>query len=111
MAYVVCATWKAKPGEDEAILGLLGRISRASTAEPGCLQFTVHRSLDDPSTFFLYEQYESEAAFDAHAASDHVRRLVLDDAINRLESRRRERFEIIGYMSLGRDGRRSDAGT
>ena len=96
MAYVVCATWKAKPGEDEAVMDLLDQVSRASAAEPGCLLFWVHRSLDDPTTFFLYEQYASEAAFEAHATSDHVRRLVLDDAVHRLESRRRERFETIG---------------
>jgi len=95
MAYVVCATWKVKPGETEAVLDLLGRISRASIAEPGCLLFSVHRSLDDPTIFFLYEQYASEAAFRDHAASDHVRRLVLEDAVGRLESRRREAFEII----------------
>jgi quinol monooxygenase YgiN len=99
MAYVVCATWKVKPGEDEAVLDLLGQVSRASTAEPGCLLFTVHRSLDDPSTFFLYEQYESRVAFEAHAASEHVRRLVLENAVNRLESRRREPFEIIDTMA------------
>jgi quinol monooxygenase YgiN len=95
LAYVICATWQVKPGEDAAVLDLLGRISRASTDEPGCLSFTVHRSLDDPSTLFLYEQYVSKAAFEAHAASEHVRRLVLEDAVNRLESRRREPFEII----------------
>ncbi len=96
MAYVVCATWKVKPGEDETVMELLGRISRASAEEPGCLLFRVHRSVEDPSTFFLYEQYESEAAFQAHAASDHVRHLVLEDAVDRLESRRRELFEIVG---------------
>lgn len=96
MAYVVCATWKVKPGEDEAVMDLLDQISRASAEEPGCLLFWVHRSLDDPTTFFLYEQYASEAAFEAHAASDHIRRFVLEDAVHRLESRRRERFETIG---------------
>jgi len=30
-----------------------------------------------------------------HAASDHVRRLVLEDAVPRLESRRRELFETV----------------
>jgi len=99
MAYVICATWKAKPGEEPAVAALLEQVSRASVAEPGCLLFTVHRSLDDPTVFFLYEQYASEADFDAHAASDHVRRLVLEDAVHRLESRRRERFEMIGLAA------------
>ncbi len=96
MPYVICATWKVLSGETDAILRLLEQVRQASLAEPGCLRFDVHRSLDDPSAFFLYEQYESEEAFDRHAASDHVRRFVLEDAVHRLESRRRERFEMIG---------------
>jgi quinol monooxygenase YgiN len=94
--YVICATWKARPGEADAILRLLGQVRQASLEEPGCLRFDVHRSLDEPSVFLLYEQYASEAAFERHAASDHVRRFVLEDAVPRLESRRRERFEMIG---------------
>lgn len=101
MAYVVCATWKAKPGEEEAIVSLLRRISSASSDEPGCILFWVHRSVDDPSTFFLYEQYASEDAFRAHAATDHVRDLVHGDAVPRLESRRREIFELFGGRSNG----------
>lgn len=99
MTYVVCATWKAKPGEEPAVMDLLDRVGRASEAEPGCLRFWAHRSLEDGSVFFLYEQYASEAAFEAHAASDHVRRLVLEDAVHRLESRRRERFELLGPVA------------
>jgi quinol monooxygenase YgiN len=94
MAYVVCATWKAKPGEDDSVLELLRQISTASANEPGCLLFKVHRSREDPSVFFLYEQYVSEAAFQVHATSDHVR-LTLEDAVPRLESRRRELFELV----------------
>ncbi len=100
MAYVVCATWKAKPGEEAAVTNLLQQVSRASGQEPGCLLFWAHRSVDDPGTFFLYEQYASEAAFHAHAASDHVRRLVLEDAVHRLDVRRREIFELVAHDDI-----------
>ena len=109
MAYVVCATWKAKPGQDEAVIRLLGEVSRASAAEPGCLLFWVHRSTEDPSTYFLYEQYESEAAFQLHAASDHVRRFVLEDAVQRLEARRREVFEMLPPVDQGTQRRPTNA--
>lgn len=95
MSYVLCVTWKAKPGEEAAVADLLRRVSRATNEEPGCELFWVHRSLDDPSTFFLYERFTSEAAFEAHSASEHVRRFVLEDAVHRLADRRRERFEIV----------------
>jgi quinol monooxygenase YgiN len=95
MTYVVCATWKARAGEEPAVIDLLDKVSRASVQEPGCFLFWVHRSVDDPTTFFLYEQYASEAAFRAHAASDHVRRYVLEDAVHRLESRHRQVFDLV----------------
>lgn len=95
MTYVVCATWKARPGEEDTVLDLLRQVSRASSAEPGCRLFWVHRSIQDPSVFLMYEQYVSEAAFKLHAASDHVKRFVLEDALPRLESREREFFELV----------------
>ena len=95
MPYVVTATWKAKPGEQEAVSALLQRVASASRTEPGCLLFWTHRSLEDAGHFFLYEQYASEDAFREHAASDHVRALVLEDAVHRLEVRHRETFELL----------------
>ena len=95
MAYVVTATWKARAGQEEIVLSLLRQVAAASRQEPGCLLFWTHRSVDEPGRFFLYEQYASEAAFREHAASEHVRTLVLEDAVNRLEERRRDMFETI----------------
>jgi quinol monooxygenase YgiN len=92
MAYVVAATWRAREGEEEAIAGILRRVVPIFRAEPACRLFVVHRSVDDPRTFFLYEQYDDEAGFDAHAASDAVRTHVLGDAVPRLEDRRREYY-------------------
>ncbi len=95
MPYVVTATWKAKPGEEAAVEALLARVAAAAREEPGCLLFWVHRSTEDAGAFFLYEQYASEAAFREHAESSHVRELVLDDAVHRLDERRRAIYETI----------------
>jgi quinol monooxygenase YgiN len=95
MAYVVTATWKAKAGEEDAVLERLTRVAAASRDEPGCLLFWIHRVVDEPGVFVLYEQYESEAAFQAHAASAHVREIVLEDAVHRLDERRRTILEMI----------------
>lgn len=95
MPYVITATWKAKPGEEEAVLDRLTRVAAASSAEPGCILFWVHHSVDDPSLFFLYEQFASEEAYSEHAASEHVRTLVLEDAVHRLAERRRGVFELL----------------
>jgi quinol monooxygenase YgiN len=89
MPYVVTATWRAKPGEESAVRERLIQVAAASLEEPGCRLFWVHASEDDAALFFLYEQYDSEAAFREHAASAHVRALVLEDAVHRLELRER----------------------
>ena len=47
--------------------------------------FIGHRSIDDPRTFFLYEQYDDEPAFRAHTETEHFKQLVLGDAVPRLE--------------------------
>lgn len=39
--------------------------------EPGCRQFDVCRDPADPNTFFLYELYDDEAAFQAHLRMPH----------------------------------------
>ena len=95
MAYVVTVSWKARPGEEDAVASLLQQVAEASRREPGCLLFWIHRSLEEPGRFFLYEQFVSEAAFREHGASDHVRRFVLEDAVARLDERRRETYEVL----------------
>ena len=39
--------------------------------EVGCKQFDVCTSSSDPNDVFLYEVYDSKAAFDLHLASKH----------------------------------------
>ena len=95
MPYIISATWKAKPGEDEAILGLLRTMAAESRKEPGCILFRVHRAVDDPRTFVLYELYETMEALQAHSQTAHFERYVLGDALNRLESRHREICELV----------------
>jgi quinol monooxygenase YgiN len=93
LTYVVAAYWRAQEGEDEYIADLLARNAALSRAEPGCLMFVGHRSVEDPRNFFLYEQYRDEAAFKAHTETEHFKSLVLGDAVPRLESRERTFYE------------------
>lgn len=95
MPYVMTAQWTAKPGEEERVEQLLRQVAAASAREPGCLLFWIHRLPAQPGRFFLYEQYVSEAAFQEHAASEHVRRLILEDAVTRLQTRERMPVELL----------------
>ena len=45
---------------------LLTEAGRLSRAEPGCLRFEAYQSNNDPTRFFLFERWESQAALDEH---------------------------------------------
>jgi quinol monooxygenase YgiN len=95
MTYVVTATWRAREGEEERIAQILETITPLCRAEPGCLMYQAHRSPDDARLFFIYEQYDDEAAFEAHARTEHVERHVRGDAVPRLELRERAIYETL----------------
>ena len=95
MTYVVTATWRAREGEAERVREILEVLTPLCRAEPGCRQYQAHRSPDDPRLFFIYEQYDDEAAFETHAQTDHVERHVRGDAVPRLELRERAIFTTL----------------
>jgi len=68
----------------------LHQLRDASRSEPGCLTFNVGRSVDNPNVFILYEEYRDRDALDAHFASEHFQRLVVDGI-------RKLALERIGY--------------
>ena len=93
---MVSARWLAREGREERVAELIGELGPASRAEPGCRVWIPHRTNDEPRLFWLYEQYEDAAAYEAHMATEHFTRLVKDEAIpNLLESREREFFTTL----------------
>lgn len=95
MAYVVAAIWKAKEGKEDVIAGVIETMTPLSRQEPGCLFYQAHRSVDDPRTFFLYEQYVDESGYGAHMETPHFEQHVRGTAIPNLEARERAFYETI----------------
>jgi quinol monooxygenase YgiN len=57
----------AMDGRADEVLGLLlENPRRIEQGEPGNLAFGVHRSVDNPNEFWLYETWASEEAVAAH---------------------------------------------
>jgi quinol monooxygenase YgiN len=65
------------PEDADRAEAMLRELGEASRKEKGVIAFDVARSRDKPNVFALWEQYRDGAAFDAHAATDHYKRLVL----------------------------------
>jgi quinol monooxygenase YgiN len=73
-AFVIVAEFEVKPEAIDAFLKAAIADASASVAkEPGCRQFDVTRSNERPNHILLYEVYDSEAAFDAHLKTPHLK--------------------------------------
>jgi len=66
------------PKDADTAEELLREIRDVSIKEPGVVRFDVARSSDDPNVFVLWEVYRDQVAVDAHKASEHFKRLVLN---------------------------------
>ncbi len=70
--FVVTVTFHIKPGLVDTFLPLMRTNATASlSTEPGCLVFDVCSDPDRPDEIFLYEIYESAAAFRDHLTAPH----------------------------------------
>jgi len=89
----VAVTYVIKPGHESEAVALFGKLTGATRAEPGCRMYQAHRSTTDPRRFFLYEQYDDQAALDAHRAAPHFAQYATGGLFTILESRTPELFE------------------
>jgi len=66
--------FKAAAGrKQELIEGLKGHAQRSLDNEEGCIRFDVLVPRGGEADVMLYELYESQAAFDLHSSSDHIK--------------------------------------
>jgi quinol monooxygenase YgiN len=72
----------------------------ATRAEAGCLAYGFHADLDDPSTFHIYEEWESAEANAAHSASAHLAEFMAAIAELDLRSVRLDRYEVTGAQRV-----------
>ena len=72
---VLTVTWIAKPGHEAEVERIFRTLAEESCKEPGCMMFQVHRHRSEPGRFFIYEQYEDDAALEAHRKTQHFLQL------------------------------------
>lgn len=70
--FAVCVTFHIRPQDIERFLPRMHQQARDSLSkEVGCHRFDVCVDASNPSTVFLYEVYDDQAAFDLHSESEH----------------------------------------
>ena len=64
----------ALPGNEDEVAALLTGYGLRVREEPGNRQFEAFNPDGDPAKFFIYEEYESEDAFEDHKSADYCER-------------------------------------
>jgi quinol monooxygenase YgiN len=72
----VVATFHARPGKEAELRAALFGLVAITRQEPGCVNYDLHVSAEDPAKFLFHENWTSEALLEAHLAAPHVQALL-----------------------------------
>lgn len=68
---VLHASFPIDPAKRDKALDLVEDLVEHSQAEAGMIDYRATIDIDDRNVIRFFEQYEDEAAFEAHSQSDH----------------------------------------
>jgi quinol monooxygenase YgiN len=66
------------PEHADKAASIFRELRDASRKEDGVISFEVGRGRENPNVFALWEEYRDQGALDAHVASEHFARLVIN---------------------------------
>ena len=69
----VVAHIPAQSDQAERVREILLALIEPTRREPGCIAYELLRNNVDPTDFTFVEEWESDAALDAHLQTDHIR--------------------------------------
>lgn len=70
---VVAGSVRIRPDKRDEAMRVALTMAKATQAESGCRTYRFSADLEDPSLFFIFEEWESDEALGAHFQSEHMR--------------------------------------
>lgn len=86
---------QVKPGTEEKCKEYIRILQERSRQEAGCLLYIGHQSTENPRKFLFYEQYQDQAALDAHRAAAYFKQYVQGGLDSIMETRTRELYNTL----------------
>lgn len=68
----VIASMKAAPGKADELRAGLQALIEPTSQEEGYVNYDLHEAVEEPGTFFFYENWETPEHLDAHLATPHL---------------------------------------
>ncbi|HEX5220904.1 MAG TPA: putative quinol monooxygenase [Verrucomicrobiae bacterium] len=72
----VVATFEARSGKETELRNALIGLVAPTRTEPGCLNYDLHISTENPRRFLFHENWTTKMALEAHLQSAHVQALL-----------------------------------
>ena len=69
----IIAKLKAKPGSEDELYAACRELVAPTLAEEGCLDYDMHRSVEDPGLIMFYENWTTKPFWEVHMASPHLK--------------------------------------
>jgi len=69
---IIAGTISIDPANREIAASAANQMMEATLKEPGCAAYTISGDLSDPGSLHLFEEWQDQAALDAHFASPHM---------------------------------------
>ena len=92
---VLIVHFTVRPGAEEQAKHFIRIMQEHTRREPGCRLYIGQQSLTDPRRFCFYEQYDNQAALDAHRAAPYFAQYVTNGLAPLMESRTAEMFSTV----------------
>ena len=70
---VVAAKLKAVEGKGDELEQEFRKLAPKVLKDPGAISYVVHRSVNAPNDFFIYEKYDSMDALKLHGSTEHFK--------------------------------------
>jgi quinol monooxygenase YgiN len=75
---VIAGRIRVKPERREDAVRLALDVSRETVKESGCRSYRFYADLEDPSLFFLFEEWDGPDALAQHFATPHMARFMTE---------------------------------
>jgi len=92
---VLVVKFHMKLGTEELAKEYIRKMQQHTRKEPGCRLYVGHQSLEDPLLFCFYEQYDNQAALDAHRAAPYFAEYVTNGLLQLAETRQAVLYEPV----------------
>ena len=69
---IVTGRVQVRPDQRDAALSAAEQMRKHTINEPGCIEYRFWSATDDPNAILLFEQWEEQAALEAHLTAPHM---------------------------------------